>query len=92
MGHDNLVHDQTKIAMENEKDRNKIREPYTPEGTPNPPQIIDPSYKEEQRDKSTSASNKQQPGDKREPTAGDKKEKKKILGESETEINDETTI
>jgi hypothetical protein len=31
-----------------EKEKNRIKEPYSPEDTPNPPQIIDPSRHEEQ--------------------------------------------
>ena len=65
--------------MENKKDRNKMKEPYTPEGTPNPPQIIDPSYEEERKDKPASTHDKPQPEHERQPAADDKKDKKKNL-------------
>jgi hypothetical protein len=75
------------------QDKNKIKEPYSPEHTPNPPQIIDPSLPKERNERDEPVENrgkdKQQGTDSQKP----KKEKKpKLLGESETEIDDETTI
>jgi hypothetical protein len=41
------------------KDKSKnIKEPYTPENTPNPPQIIDPSRKNEQNENDAPVENK----------------------------------
>lgn len=80
------------------KDKNKIREPYNPEHTPNPPQIIDPSKKKERNedDPAIEEAREDQPKsmrqDKRQnEIAQTKKESGKLLGD-ETEIDDETTI
>ena len=79
--------------MENEKERSKIREPYTPEGTPNPPQIIDPSSRDERKEKDKPDHNKtREAGNESKPTHESEDGKEKLLGESETEIDDETTI
>jgi hypothetical protein len=77
--------------MKDQKD--KVKEPFPPEATPNPPQIIDPS-KESDQGKSkqplkTQPKN-QQAGHKSDQSKS--QPKKKLLGESETEIDDETTI
>ena len=81
-----------------EKAKNKIREPFEPEDTPNPPQIIEPNSgrqrenpienKERAKQKPDhKESAKQKPDD---PETG--KIKKPHLPEGETEINDETTV
>jgi hypothetical protein len=76
--------------MENEE-KKKQREPFPAEHTPQPPQDIDPSItprgsadptSEGERDKRTNEKIKPE----------EKKEKPKLLGESEIEIDDETTI
>lgn len=76
--------------MDKEK---KIREPFKPEDTPRPPQIIDPEVKsarknpgEEQKEKSGTAD--------KDKANGDKKEKASNTGllSDQAEINDETTI
>jgi hypothetical protein len=71
------------------RDKNKIQEPYPPEHTPSPPQTVDPRGtpgKAEQQP--AGKANEQKP----EPDKNKKQEKPKLLGESETEIDDETTI
>lgn len=70
-----------------ETNKHQYKEPFRPEDTPTPPQSMHPGAPEEQDKKSPS-----QPS-----VASSKKEKKntpdkKLLGESETEIDDETTI
>jgi hypothetical protein len=40
------------------QDKNKIKEPYPPEKTPNPPQIIDPSKRNEQNENDQPVENK----------------------------------
>jgi hypothetical protein len=73
----------------NASEQNKVKEPYTPESTPTPPQTIDPSRKPEEELKN----NREEPvkkGNAEKP--GETKEGKKLLGESETEVTDETTI
>lgn len=69
-----------------EKDRKKVREPYPPENTPRPPQIIDPEAREEQ--------NKKRP-DKPVNKGSEKKSKpdeKKGMLSDQADIHDETTI
>jgi hypothetical protein len=81
--------------MENEK--NKIKEPFTPDNTPNPPQIIDPNKRNDEPsgkapmkvEKSPSA---QEKSDRKNQKPSSPKKEEKLLGESETEITDETTI
>lgn len=67
------------------KKEKKIREPFKPEDTPRPPQIIDPALK----------SARENPGEekKQKPSTGDKdiSGKPGLLSE-QAEINDETTI
>ncbi|HEY0743108.1 MAG TPA: hypothetical protein VGD40_16685 [Chryseosolibacter sp.] len=79
--------------MENEKE---IKEPYRPEDTPNPPQIIDPNRpNNEAGDKSPVKAERKSPAqqsDNKETKPGEDSKKEKLLGESETEITDETTI
>jgi hypothetical protein len=81
------------IAMENEK---KIKEPYRPEDTPNPPQIIDPNRRnDEPGEKNPVRGEKNGPSNEQKETESAPAEngkKEKLLGESETEITDETTI
>jgi hypothetical protein len=72
-----------------ENDKRKIEEPFDPERTPPPAQEMDPNVRNE--------NNRKQPGDKpaadRTKASDEKDEEKiKLLGESETEITDETTI
>lgn len=81
--------------MKNKADDNKkIKEPYPPEQTPTPPQVIDPSVRKERNEPAEPLSAKKRDegtNEKRkEPGTGESKEK--LLGESPTEIDDETTI
>ena len=69
-----------------EKSKSKIREPYRPEDTPKPPQIIDPDEgrhnKKPVKDKPDQRNTKPEArSEKRAPLLGDP-----------TEIDDETTI
>jgi hypothetical protein len=77
------------------QDKNKIKEPYDPEHTPKPPQIIEPNTHEERNDRDEPVEDRKndglQPGSGQEQKKK-KEEKPKLLGESETEIDDETTI
>ncbi|HEY0655393.1 MAG TPA: hypothetical protein VGD65_19800 [Chryseosolibacter sp.] len=83
--------------MENEQ--NKVKEPFSPHETPAPPQIIDPNKRPDEPAKDNPMNaGKRSSADQSERKAskpGDQKEEKKeekLLGESETEITDETTI
>ena len=74
--------------MEN-KEKEKIKEPYTPENTPTPPQQIDPSIKNERNESNPAGEDK-----KRKPASQEEEHQKgsgKQLGDP-TEITDETTI
>lgn len=80
--------------MENEKE---IKEPFKPENTPNPPQIIDPNKRndepgENEPVKAEKKSKPEQQPDRKNAKPGDVEKNEKLLGESETEITDETTI
>ena len=87
--------------MDNKKD--KIKEPYSPEQTPNPPQVIDPNRMNEQGEKQRPVENKQGAANRADPKNENQSNRKdadkdqnkkgeKLLGESETEIDDEATI
>jgi hypothetical protein len=67
----------------------KGREPFDPERTPEPPQDKDPRQR---MDTSGDNSPTKTKNKKRQKSLGNEKEKPKLLGESETEIDDETTI
>ena len=79
-----------------EKNKEKSREPFPPENTPQPPQVMDASKPPE------GSKEKQQPNASAEPSGRQKKKeekedgkeegKEKRLGESPIEIDDETTI
>ena len=69
-----------------EKDRNKIREPYKPEDTPKPPQIIDP---DEGREREKPVRDKPAPAQREEKSP--KNKKPELLGDR-ADIEDETTI
>ena len=73
-------------------DRKNIKEPYQPEHTPNPPQIIDPSKGNEDGKKEAPVENKQRNDKNESQSQNPKLEKPKRLGESEPDIHDETTI
>jgi hypothetical protein len=77
-----------------EQDKKKIKEPYPPENTPSPPQIIDPSGRKEKNedDRPIEGRPQNQKETDRQPVKKDQEKTKKLLGESETEIDDETTI
>jgi hypothetical protein len=71
--------------MEN-KDK-KVKEPYSPEETPRPPQIIDPNARKDRENPIEEKTKKKTPAESRK--SGTKK--KPELGD-EPEIHDETTI
>ncbi len=85
-----------------ENDKNKNQEPFRPEETPNPPQIVDPNRPHEQGERkepvksegrqNTRGGTGQPAKEFEQPEKAQKEEGKKLLGESETEITDETTI
>jgi hypothetical protein len=77
----------------NDKKEKNIKEPFPPDQTPNPPQIIDPSRANEQGEgqKPLKTDPKNQASENK-GTGNAKSGSKKLLGESETEIDDETTI
>ena len=72
-------------------DKNKSKEPFRPENTPMQPdhapnnKLNDPSPKNERNEKKAPVEEPKKPDQKQEA-------KPKLLGESETEITDETTI
>jgi hypothetical protein len=72
-------------------ERKNIREPYQPENTPNPPQIIDPSKRNEDGKKEVPVENKQRTDKGDSQSENPKLEKPKRVGD-EPDINDETTI
>jgi hypothetical protein len=75
-------------------ERKNIKEPYSPENTPNPPQIIDPSRKKEHNEDEVSVENKQETRSsmvKKEEPKIEKKSSEKAGG-FETDIQDDTTI
>jgi hypothetical protein len=81
------------MPKKNMKDeQNKIKEPYHPDKTPNPPQIIDPSKRNEDDRKEAPVENKQRENKNESQSENPKLEKPKQLGESEPDIHDETTI
>jgi|GEM_PF-5146286 len=73
------------------KNKNKIQEPFDPQKTPEPAQVKDPSKgpgqekKDVNTDKNPRGSHQEKKKSGEEPTS-------KKLGESETEIDDETMI
>lgn len=74
--------------MDNKK--SKIEEPYTPDNTPTPPQIIDPNKQNEEQELQSKRTADGDSGRKNQrPVASEKKEK--LLNE-DADINDETTI
>jgi hypothetical protein len=70
-----------------EQTKGKYNEPFKPEDTPNPPQNMHPGVPENEQMPTKNRDQKQKPEQKK----GDGP-KEKLLGESETEIDDETTI
>ena len=70
--------------MENEN--KKTPEPYTPEGTPRPPQVIDPA-----NDRQPSSPVEEEKRKEKQKIETPKKEKPHLLGD-DTQISDETTI
>lgn len=80
--------------MEKDKnDRRKVKEPFPPHHTPHPPQIMNPDSDKERIEKGSGVKNEQNKKEERKPAQNQEKpEKKKLPGESEIEIDDETTI
>jgi hypothetical protein len=80
--------------MDNKKD--KIEEPYSPENTPNPPQIIDPNKREETPGNEPVQAKDSRPAEakanrKKNDQPGEPEKKEKLLSD-DAQINDETTI
>lgn len=73
-------------------ERKNVREPFDPERTPNPPQTIHPTDKDEKASKDQPAENNKAESDRKPAEGPESKPKEKLLGESEIEIDDETTI
>lgn len=78
-----------------ESDKNKIKEPFPPENTPNPPQIIDPNKRNEEPEKAPlktgkGPSGKGKPDRENQKPASLKKEEK-VAEEPESEITGETS-
>lgn len=77
--------------MKEDKKNQPGREPFRPEDTPEPPQVMDTSREPENnqanRDRSKDAEPQKEKTDKEKEQKSDKK-----LGESPIEIDDETTI
>ena len=71
-------------------DKHKIREPFPAEETPGPPQIIDPSIRDERNEPDGPVEEK-----KEKPASKDKNKQQQASGKrlgDPTEITDETTI
>jgi hypothetical protein len=76
-----------------EENQEKGREPFNPERTPEPPQHKDPRIRMDKSGDNTQDDSRTKTNNKAsEESPGKEKEKPKLLGESETEIDDETTI
>jgi hypothetical protein len=77
--------------MDNKKD--KIEEPYSPDHTPNPPQIIDPNNRDEQPGNEPVQAKKSPSQDvkAKNQKPGEPEKKEKLLSE-DADISDETTI
>jgi hypothetical protein len=74
--------------MKTNSDKNKTKEPFRPEKTPNPPQAVDPNIRNERNENNAPVEDP-----KRNAKGGQQqKDSGKRLGESEIEIDDETTI
>jgi hypothetical protein len=72
------------------KNKNKIEEPFDPEKTPEPAQVKHPGKQGEQPKQENQKPSKDPRSQHGRQT--EKDDKPKRLGESETEIDDETTI
>ena len=72
-------------------ERKNIKEPFHPENTPNPPQIIDPNKRNETNDKDAPIENKQRQENEKRESGNSKGEKPKQVGDA-PDIHDETTI
>lgn len=70
------------------KENEKIKEPYKPEDTPKPPQIIEPdSGRKKENPVQDKSNSERSPG-----KAGQKEDEKQHLLSDDTDINDETTV
>ena len=70
------------------KGNKKIREPYEPDQTPKPPQIIEPNS---ERERENPVENKDRPDERDDRKAGTTGAKPHLLSD-DAEIDDETTI
>jgi hypothetical protein len=82
------------MTMKKDEKKGKYNEPFKPENTPEPPQVMNTSGNTEASDLHPDSGDKFTQGDQkdllRKEQQGDKKEKQ--LGDSPSEIDDETTI
>jgi len=84
-------------AMTNhEKDKSKNTEPFKADETPNPPQQMNPGRGEREDPRASRNASEEksdrQPAKQPNKEPNDNKPEEKLLGESDTEITDETTI
>src|SRR5688500_16562762 len=89
-GHEILVSYQSisNDTIMKKDDKNKIREPFPAEETPNPPQIIDPNVRNERNEPEGPVDEKKE---KPVPDKDEQQDSGRRLGDP-TEITDETTI
>lgn len=79
------------MHMKPTDENKKSNEPFDPRDTPEPPQFVDPKMRDRsEQNNDNAAGNNGRQERKNEPSS--KEEKPKRLGESEIEIDDETTI
>lgn len=71
--------------MEENKNKGTSKEPFSAEQTPAPPQVIEPNERKEEKQQGPEAKQ-------RKKDAGSTPDSGRRLGESPTEIDDETTI
>jgi hypothetical protein len=70
-----------------DKERKKIKEPFDPQKTPKPPQIIDPNTEKQRRNPVENKGRENNPGN-----SPERNETKPHLLSEDTDISDETTI
>jgi hypothetical protein len=82
----------TKKNMDQPKNENKSREPIPQVNTPTPPQVMDTRMPPDQNEKKPGKKTPSPKNESKERPKDQEPEKKKLLGESPLEIDDETTI
>lgn len=78
--------------MKTTKKDKKSNEPFPPENTPTPPHVMNPNASAEREEKTASKEDPAARQSRDKPSPQSKEPKEKLLGESEIEIDDETTI